>query len=126
VVLAPPLILKEVTVGNWAKMIDALTGVDMPVEPFTLKYTVFVPLLAWRVKEGAVEYVFHAAPEKEADSLAMYFVGGSVAVLFSVTARLAVVAAPLFIKNDVTAGAAINCIVSLTAVDSPALFFTLK
>jgi hypothetical protein len=71
VVEAPASILKEVTTGNWARTIEALAFADTPPAFFTLKYTVFCPLAALSVKEGAVEYGCHAAPEKVEDWLAV-------------------------------------------------------
>jgi hypothetical protein len=61
--------LKEVTAGNWARTIEAFASAETPPAFFTLKYTVFCPFAALRVKEGAAEYGFHAAPVKVEDWL---------------------------------------------------------
>jgi hypothetical protein len=71
VAAAPASILKEVTSGNWARTIEAMAFADTPPAFLTLKYTVFDPFAALRVKEGAVEYGFHTAPEKVEDWLAI-------------------------------------------------------
>jgi hypothetical protein len=71
VVAAPASILKEVTTGNWARTIEALAFAETPPASFTLKYTVFGPFAALRVKGGAGEYGFHAAPTKVEDWLAI-------------------------------------------------------
>ncbi len=56
----------------------------------------------------------------------MYCVGLFVTLLFNVTARLVVDAAPLLIAKDATAGRSVSVIVSLTPGDSPTAFLTLK
>jgi hypothetical protein len=71
-VLAAPLsILKDATVGGCSRSIVLLADADAPAAFLTLKCTVFIPFPALNSKDGAAEYVFHAAPEKAEDSLAI-------------------------------------------------------